>query len=309
MSFSSDVKNEIVKKYTDEKSAISELSAMVCFGGKFKKEGEKYLFYVLSENPKTARRVYSLMKGSLEINSRIRIKKTSDKTTFYEVVVSEISDIEKLFKSLCLIGSDESLSSFVNFRISPKMVSTAERQKAFLKGAFIVSGSVINPLKNYHLEFTTSRFSLANDFMELLEQMGIGAKLVTRKSKYVIYYKNSEDITDVLTMLGAVNALMDYHNTKIVKEMRNRINRTINCETANLNKTVDASMEQVQSIQKLMDNGVFDTLPDTLKDIAKLRLEYREHSLKELGELLTPPIGKSGVNHRLRKIIDIANEI
>lgn len=308
MSFSSNVKNEIItKKYTREHAALSELAAIVCFGGKLKKSDGEYSFSLVTENPKIARRIYSLLKGALTVNSTIKIRKNGEKSSFYEVVVSNHEDILHIFRSVYLIDAHSTLDSFVQFHIDGKLVSTKEREKAFVCGAFVMGGSVMDPHKTYHLEFTTSRFGIADDFMKLLDGMGIPCKLVMRKSKYVMYYKNSDDITDVLTVLGAVNALMEYHNAKIVKEMRNNINRTVNCETANLNKTVDASVEQVKCIQKLIDNGKFECLPDNLKDIAALRLEYREHSLKELGEMLNPPIGKSGVNHRLRKIMDIAN--
>ena len=308
MSFSSNVKNEIIsKKYTREHVALSELAAIICFGGKLRKSNGEYMLSLVTENPKIARRIYSLLKGALGINSTIKIHKSGEKTSFYEVTVNNRADILHIFRSVYLLDSHSDLDSFVQFRIDGKLITARERERAFICGAFVMCGSVMDPQKTYHLEFTTGRRGLADDFMKLLEGIGIPCKLVMRKSKYVMYYKNSEDIADVLTVLGVVNALMEYHNAKIVKEMRNNVNRTVNCETANLNKTVDASVEQVKCIQKLMDSGRFESLPDNLKDIATLRLEYREHTLKELGEMLNPPIGKSGVNHRLRKIIDIAN--
>ncbi len=308
MSFSSNVKNEIIsKEYTKEASAISELAAIVCFGGKLKKTDGSYVLTFVTENPRIARRIYSLLKGTLTVNSRIRIRKSSSATSFYDVVVDNRKDIEHVFRSLYLIGKNDAIDKFINYHIDGKLTSSPEGARSVVRGAFLAGGSVMNPQKTYHLEFTTSRFGVANDFMALLEGMGIPAKLVMRKSKCVMYYKNSEDITDVLTILGSVNALMEYHNAKIVKEMRNNVNRTVNCETANLNKTVDASVEQVKCIQKLIDNGRFNSLPQNLKEIANLRMQYREHSLKELGQMLSVPIGKSGVNHRLRKIMDIAN--
>lgn len=306
MSFSSDVKNEITKKYTNEKSALAELTAMICFGGKLKKGDNGYYFYVLTENPRTARRVYSLLKGTLEISSRIKIRKTSEKSTYYEVLTDNEADIERLFEKCALTDGGRGIGGFVSYRISPRIIPNRETKKAFVRGAFIAGGSVMNPKKNYHLEFTTSRYGLANDFSALLGELGIPPKSVMRKSKYVLYYKSCDDITDVLSVLGAVNSLMEYHNAKIVKEVRNNVNRTINCETANMNKTIDASVEQTRSIKKLMEKGVFDTLPDSLREIAELRLKYPDYSLKELGEAANPPIGKSGVNHRLRKILDIA---
>lgn len=310
MSFSSDVKNEIIQKeYTRYNAAISEIAAMICFGGRLKKTDGEYSFSIVSENPKICRRAYSLMKGALSVSSKIKIRKISERVTNYEVAVENKEDIDRLFKATYLIDDDKAISDFVSFHIDKRLVSSRERKAAFVRGAFVVGGSVMDPKKNYHLEFATSRYSLAKEFGELLEELGIPAKNVTRKSKYVLYYKSSDVITDVLTVLGAVNCLMEYHNAKIVKEMRNKINRTINCETANLSKTVDASFEQAACIQKLIDKGIFETLPENLKSIGKLRLEHREHSLKELGEMLNPPIGKSGVNHRLRKLMDIANRI
>ncbi len=307
MSFSSDVKNEIIsKEYTSEASALSELAAIVCFGGRLKKTSGRYELSFVTENPRIARRIYSLLKGTLNVNSRIKIRKNST-ASFYDVVVDNEQDIEYVFRSLYLISKNDVLDNFINYHLDGKLTSTHEGARSVVRGAFLVGGSVMNPQKTYHLEFTTSRFGIANDFMALLEGMGIAAKLVMRKSKCVMYYKNSEDITDVLTILGSVNSLMEYHNAKIVKEMRNNVNRTVNCETANLNKTVDASVEQVKCIQKLIDNGRFNSLPENLKEIANLRMQYREHSLKELGEMLSTPIGKSGVNHRLRKIMDIAS--
>ena len=308
MSFSSDVKNEIITKdYINEKSALAELAAIMCFGGKLRKVDGEYVVTFVTENPRIARRIYSLLKGCLTVNSRIKIRKNAT-SAFYDVVIDDENDIECVYRKLQLISNDETLDNFINYHISKKFTSTRELSRSVIRGAFLVGGSVMNPYSTYHLEFTTSSFGVANDFMELLSEMGIGAKLVMRKSKCVMYYKNSEDITDVLTILGSVNALMEYHNARIVKEMRNNVNRTVNCETANLNKTVDASVEQVKCIEKLMENGKFHTLPDTLKEIAELRLKYREHSLKELGEMLSTPIGKSGVNHRLRKIMEIANK-
>ncbi len=309
MSFSSNVKNEIIsKKYTSETSALSELGAFVCFGGKLRKNDGAYVLSFLTENPRIARRIYSLLKGTLTVNSRIKIRKNAS-ATYYDVVVDNEADIEHIFKKLYLLEKNEKLNNFINYHIDAKLVSTSEGSRSFVRGAFLAGGSVMNPQKTYHLEFTTSHFKLSDEFMELLEGMGIPAKLVMRKSKCVMYYKNSEDIADVLTIIGSVNSLMEYHNAKIVKEMRNRVNRTVNCEHANLNKTVNASVEQVKCIQKLIDSGKFNSLPDNLKEIAMLRMEYREHSLVELGQMLSKPLGKSGVNHRLRKIMEIAESI
>ena len=141
-----------------------------------------------------------------------------------------------------------------------------------------------------------------------MKSLSLSPRVVVRTGNMVIYFKSSEEIADILTLMGAYKVLMDFHNAKIIKEIRNNVNRTMNCEAANLQKMVDASMEQVKAINKLIENGSFESLPENLREIAKLRLEYRDYSLKELGDMLDPPLGKSGVNHRLRKIQEIADK-
>ena len=141
-----------------------------------------------------------------------------------------------------------------------------------------------------------------------MKKLDLKPRVVVRGGNMVIYFKNSDEIADILTLMGAYKVLMDFHNTKILKEIRNNVNRTMNCETANLQKMVDAAMEQVMAINKLIESKKFDSLPDSLKEVARLRLEYRELSLKELGEMLDPPLGKSGVNHRLRKLQELAEK-
>ena len=169
-------------------------------------------------------------------------------------------------------------------------------------------GSVSDPKKNSHLEFVTSHYRLSHDFQKLLNECDLMAKIVVRKSNYVLYFKNSQEIADILIMLDSFNSLMEYHNAKIMKDMRNSINRKMNCDNANLSKTVEASLMQVRAIEKLERLGILDKLTPQLKEIAKLRLEYRELSLQELGAMLSPPIGKSGVNHRLRKLVEEADK-
>ena len=209
---------------------------------------------------------------------------------------------------LGFISKPSDINFFIGFRVNTEYLDKPMKKKAFLRGAFLSCGAVMTPEKKYHMEFATSSYGLHNDLFVVMKSLDLNPKIVVRKNNFVIYYKSSNEIADILTMLGAYSVLMEFHNTKILKEIRNNVNRTVNCEAANMQKMVDASLEQVRAIEKLVKKNLFDTLPENLKEVARLRLEFREHSLKELGEMLDPPLGKSGVNHRLRKIQEIADK-
>lgn len=170
-------------------------------------------------------------------------------------------------------------------------------------------GSISDPEKSYHAEFVNSREEHSKGICKLLEGFGITGRIILRKNYYVTYVKESEQISDLLALMGASNSVLEFENVRAVKETRNQINRVINCETANLDKIVDTSVRQINSIKVLKKYKAIDTLPDHLRELAYLRLNHSNASLKELGEMLNPPLGKSGVNHRLRKIEEIAKEI
>ncbi len=310
MSFSSDTKLEIIKnEISKECCATSELLAIVCFGGTVVKKEAGYVLQINTENAKIARRMYNLIKFIFNINAKINVYKKTVKTSTYTVLVDDEKHIKQILVRFNLIEKNDSIDTFLSFKISDKLVDRICCKKSFIKGAFLMSGSVNNPEKNYHLEFVTHRFNITNDFTKILSDMDLEPKSIIRKSNYVLYFKSSEMISDVLTVIGAVNAVWDIQNIKIVKEIRNNSNRVYNFEDANMNKTIDASTKQRMSIEKIRDAGKMDDLPPTLKEIALLRLENSECSLKELGEMLTPPISKSGVNHRLRKLQEIAERL
>ncbi len=306
MSFSSDTKNELVKlNNVSTSAAICELMGAIAYGSRFKREGRNFKLITVTENPKIARRIFQLMKDTVNVTSKIKIHKTgSNKIVYY--VYTENADAVALMLGLGFISKPSDINYLTSLRVNTEYIDKSAKMKAFLRGAFLTTGAVMSPDKKYHMEFATSSYGLHNDLYIIMKLMGLKPKVVIRNSNMVIYFKNSEEIADILTTMGAYKVLMDFHNAKILKEIRNNVNRAMNCEAANLQKMVDASMEQVMAINKLIENGKFDFLPDNLKQVARLRLEYREHSLKELGEMLDPPLGKSGVNHRLRKIQEIA---
>lgn len=177
-----------------------------------------------------------------------------------------------------------------------------------IRGIFLGSGSVNNPENKYHLEITFKQEKNLSEIGNILKKLGINSKSMKIKNKYSIYLKEGEEISKFLALIGANKAVMQFEDIRIQREMRGKVNRLVNCETANLNKTINASIEQIAAIRKLQETGKFNKLNDNLKEIALLRLENPDIALSDLGKLLKEPVGKSGVNYRLKKIIDIANE-
>ena len=180
---------------------------------------------------------------------------------------------------------------------------------AFLAGVFFICGSAIDPNKEYHLEFVTPSDLLCQDLNTILGSFGVSGRRILRKKSYILYLKDSECIEDTLTFMGAQQCTIDLMNIKIRKDMRNKANRLRNCDEANINKVVNAAMRQTEDILLLMKQNELDSLSPEIQEVAKLRLENPELSLKEIGELLTVPIGRSGVNHRFQKIAALAKEL
>ena len=190
-----------------------------------------------------------------------------------------------------------------------KKTAAGNAAREFLRKSFLEIGSMSNPEKGYHLEFVCENDSQAKTIAETMKQFDIEAKMVLRKRYTIVYLKESEDIVNLLNVMGAHNCLMELENLRILKDMRNTINRRVNCETANISKTVSAANKQIEDIQYIKEHYGFDDLSDNLREIAEVRLAYPDATLKELGEYLVPPVGKSGVNHRLRKLSELADSI
>ena len=178
-----------------------------------------------------------------------------------------------------------------------------------MRGAFLACGSLTDPEKGYHFEIACDNPRHAEYLMRILTAFSLHPKTVERKRYHVVYIKESQEISDLLNLMGAHHALMDMENVRILKDMKNRVNRRVNCETANLNKTVSAAVRQIEDITYIRDTRGLSTLPKNLQQLAELRLSEPDITLAELGERLDPPLGKSGVNHRLRKISEIADEL
>ncbi|MGE4283622.1 MAG: DNA-binding protein WhiA [Clostridia bacterium] len=312
MSFSSKMKSELCR-LPNEKECCNkaELAGVICFSGALKGTISDPSFKINTENASVARRVFRLIKWNFGVLTTLNIKgyKTGRNTNSYNLYIRGQENLNNMFKGLGLIKDDEAFKNLLNYRISDELTIQDCCKRAFIRGAFLAGGSVIDPDKTYHLEIVTNHYLLSKDFCRLLECFGLSAKIVLRKSNYVIYFKGSENIVDFLNIIGAHKSLMELENIRIIKEMRNNVNRVINCETANMEKTINASLKQIQGIELIKNTLGLDGLPDNLKEIARIRLEAKEATLKELGEMLHPPVGKSGVNHRLRKLQKIADSL
>ena len=182
-------------------------------------------------------------------------------------------------------------------------------KRAFIRGAFMAAGSISDPNKSYHFEIVCATPQQAEQLRTVISDFGMDAKVVERKKHHVVYLKEGAQIVDMLNIMEAHVALMNLENVRILKEMRNSVNRQVNCETANINKTVNAAVKQIEDIKFIQEKGRLQELPDNLYEMAQVRLEHPEAPLKELGAYLNPPVGKSGVNHRLRKISEIAENM
>jgi len=307
VSFSTLVKDELCRiELHDTCCMKSEILGVILTGNLFSHEKNSGNLKMVTENAAFARRVYSTIRKVYGLSPEVSIRRSSKlkKHISYSIILASMQIINKMLY-------DFEISAFNEGEFAPKNTTLKKIccRKSFLRAAFLSGGSVSDPEKTYHLEIATRNEMCTEIIKELLKDYGINVKIITRKGNYVAYIKEGENIVDFLNIIGAHTALMEFENVRILKEMRNGVNRIVNCETANLGKTVNASVRQVDNIRLIKSTIGINNLPENLIDIANLRIEYAELSLKELGEMLNPRLGKSGVNHRLRKLDEIANEI
>lgn len=311
MSFSAKVKREICR-YVDmtKEEATAELSAIMKVSGTLAFSGTGLSFKMTTENPASARLVFTLLKDHFHIHSKLMVKKSNSlkKNNIYMVVITEEMGVKDLLAKTGILKEIDGIMS-LDYRIEKEVFGNEDVKKAYVRGAFIGGGSISNPEKTYHLEFVTHSEEYANDLKNLINTFSLNSKVIQRKNSFIIYIKEGEQIVDLLNVIGAHTSLLEVENIRIMKEMRNNVNRLVNCETANLSKTVNAAVRQVESIKLIQEKIGLKRLPQNLREVAELRLNYPDESLKELGEMLNPPVGKSGVNHRLRKIEKIAEEL
>lgn len=310
MSFSGEVKKELCEQISPARHCqIAEISAIVTFCGKIMVDKDGTLILKLqTESIVLTKKIFKMLKDLFGISAELVTKSLSTKKNLYELLLSERETRRVLTAcKLTVAGEDEKNGRLL--LADPGVAAKNCCIRSFIRGAFLAAGSVSNPQKSYHYEIVVNREQNGELLCEMMRSFSIDAKMIARKHHFVVYVKEGSQIVDLLNVMEAHQALMEFENVRILKEMRNTINRKVNCEAANINKTVKAASRQVEDILFLRDTVGLATLAEGLEEIALLRMEYPEATLQELGQMLHPPVGKSGVNHRLKKLSSIADEM
>ena len=306
MSYASEVKKELTMLEVHFGNAKAELMALIRMNGSLRIYNHKFVLNVQTENPAIARRIYKLLKQFYDIDSEllVRRKMKLKKNNLYIVRLKTGSDY--VLKDLDILDGFQ-----IKETVPLKFLDDDAKVRSYLRGAFLAAGSVNNPeTSRYHLEIYSLYEDHNNTICEMMNRYGLNARKTERRSGYITYLKEAEKIADFLSLIGATNSMLKFEDIRIVRDMRNSVNRIVNCETANMNKVADAARKQIENIDYIERTVGLSKLPDKLQAVAQARKAHPEVSLKELGELVAGgPISKSGVNHRLRKINEFAQKL
>ena len=332
MSFSLEVKEEISRHISGARHCqIAELSGILVNVGEWKPDGS---ILIQTEHDPVIRKIELLIKKIYNVDN-VWSKKSEGLPEFekqhqnagdgnrkkqravsMEENTKEVSGEAESARTYRIVSDSlaEKITHSIKFdeikerRVSQLLLKNSCCRRAYLQGSFLCIGSMSDPEKSYHLEYVCSTEMQALQLQELIRELNLEAKITKRKKYHIVYMKESEAIVEMLGILGAHKALMEMENSRILKDLRNSVNRVCNCDNANINKTIRAAEKQSEDIKYLRDCYGLENLPANLREMALVRLEYPDTPLKELGEYLDPPVGKSGVNHRLRKLSELAEE-
>ena len=296
MSFSSNVKAELCRETIGQRTtALAEAYGVLLYCNTFSASAVR----IVTESRDFAERLPRLFKKAFGVTfDEIPEGDEPGKLLF---LIEDAEKLEKLFSAL-----DMDAGGTVTLHVNFALLEEEPEQLAFFRGAFLAGGSVTDPVKRYHLELATPHLKVSAEASVLLREVGLNAKETSRAGNSILYFKQSDAIEDFLTAIGAQVSAMGVMEAKVEKDLRNGVNRRVNCETANLSKAVDASFEQLAAIRKLEEAGVLETLPQKLQETARLRRENPEATLSELAEMPDPPVSKSAINHRMRKLMELS---
>jgi len=306
VSFSAHTKDELARiEGLPSCCRLAELAALAKLNGRLVHGPAELL--IVTENAAIARKVFKALKMQFRLAARVEIRRKPrlKKNNEYLVRIGNQDGLGPALEEMGLCT--------VSLRVRPGLKRDLVRReccrRSYLRGAFLARGSVSSPRGSYHLEITVGDQRMAADLSGLMRKVGLEGRLSPRKRGWIVYLKDGEQVADALKLMGAHAALLDFENARVYKDMRNRVNRLVNCDTANLGKTVSAGVRQEEHIRLVVQRFGLETLSPPLRQVARLRLQYPEVSLRELGELAQPPLSKSCVNHRLRKLEQIAEHI
>ena len=306
MSFAAQTKKELTMIEADDCCEKAELSALIRMNGSVQVSNRKVILDISTENAAIARRIYSLLKKRFAVHTELLVRKKMRLKKNNVYIVRIPNKVEEILSELRIVSS-----GFV-FRqgIDRDIVRKSCCKRSYLRGAFLAGGSVNNPEgSSYHLEIATMYEEHCHALVELANKFNLNARCIERKKGFIFYIKEGEKIIELLNMIGAHQALFKFEDVRIMRDMRNSVNRIVNCETANLNKTIGAAVRQIDNIKLLQKEVGLENLPDKLREVAEIRLQHPDMNLKEVGDLLKGSVSKSGVNHRLRKIDELAEKL
>lgn len=307
MSFASETKKELTHMDVSDSDAKVELAAFIRMNGAISFSNQLVIMDVQTENAAIARRMYQLLKDLYEVPIELLVRRKMKLKKNNVYIVRLKSGTRGILEDLRILEPPMTFTK----SIDRGFVKKRSAKRAYLRGAFLASGSVNNPeTSSYHLEI----FSVYEEHNEaicaLMNQFDLNARTLERKNGFITYLKEAEKITEFLSIIGATSALLHFEDVRIMRDMRNSVNRLVNCETANLNKTINAAVRQIDNIKYIQSTVGLEALPGRLREIAALRIANEDVTLKELGEMLTTgQVSKSGINHRLRKLDQIAERL
>jgi len=312
MSFSARTKEELSRQLSSARHCqLAELAAIISACGQYSVRLNGRLFFVLqSENLMVARKAFLLLRVTFRITPDLSVMGSGEwkKGRVYTLAIRDYEDVKRVLQATKLLYENGALCD-LGLPVNRILVRSVCCRRAYLRGAFLSGGSISDPNKSYHFEIVCTGEEKAKDIQQMICSFGVDAKIIIRKRYYVVYVKESDGIADLLNIMEAHVSLMEMENIRILRGISGTVNRKVNCETANLNKVVSAAVEQVRDIELIRSKIGLDQLPPALQEMAYVRLENPDMPLKELGMQMDPPVGKSGVNHRLRKLRAIAEEL
>jgi hypothetical protein len=307
MSFAAQTKKELTMIEAGQDCCErAELAALIRMIGSVQLTSKRIVLDVSTENAAIARRIFTLIKRQFGIQAELLVRKKMRLKKNNVYIVRVPRGVEELLTSLKIVSEGFVFQSGIDASLIRKECD----RRAYLRGAFLAGGSVNNPEgSSYHLEIASMYEEHCEALCSLVNRYGLNARCIERKKGFVLYMKEGEKIIDFLSLIGAHQALLKFEDVRIMRDMRNSVNRIVNCETANLNKTIGAAMRQIENIKLLEQEIGLDQLPEKLREVAIVRLQHPDLNLTEVGEMLKGRVSKSGVNHRLRKLDELANKV
>ncbi len=306
MSFAAQTKKELTLIEMDGCCEKAELSALIRMNGSVQLSRERIVLDISTENAAIARRIYTLLKKTFQLHAELLVRKKMRLKKNNVYIVRVPNQVKELLSALQIVSEGFMFTP----GIEKGIIKNNCCKRAYLRGAFLAGGSVNNPEgSSYHLEIASMYEEHCKALCQLANRFDLNARCIERKKGFVFYIKEGEKIIEFLSIIGAHQALLRFEDVRIMKDMRNSVNRIVNCETANLNKTIGAAVRQIDNIRLLQKEVGLENLPDKLREVAEIRLQHPDMNLKEVGDLLKGNVSKSGVNHRLRKIDELAEKL